>query len=337
MEKQIHSIFNDEILKKAALPYEMDEGSLKKIGGFENYVYGYTKGEKEFILRITHSSHRTDGMMRSELHWVNYLSLNGAAVCCPVPSKNGQLVERVEADDDYFLTSAFQRAPGSHIKAEDKTDALYEEWGRCIGMLHRLTKDYVPDKNYPRRQSWYEDPIFYKAKEYLPAEDAWIADKLFQLTENIKRLPKDRDSYGLMHTDVHSGNFYFKDGKITIFDFDDCSYQYFISDIAIALFYCLLYIEPVQERKDFAYGFLKAFLRGYRKENTLSVYWLEKLPDFLKLRELELYVVVYRSCDMADPGPWERNYMKNRRELIKYNVPFIGEHMDLIPLYKDLM
>jgi Ser/Thr protein kinase RdoA (MazF antagonist) len=338
MEKQIHSIFNDEILMKAAEFYDMDDESLKKIGGFENYVYGYSLKGKEYILRITHSSHRTVGMMNAELHWVNYLSHMGADVSQPIASKGGLLVEKIPSGpDDYFLTSAFEKAPGNHVRQQDKTNALYEEWGRCIGKLHQLTKTYEPDKTYPLRPSWYEDPIFYKAKEYLLTEDYFIADKLFQLTESIKKLPKDQDSYGLIHTDVHSGNFFIDNGKITIFDFDDSSYQYFISDIAIALFYTMLNIEDVKERTAHSYNFLKQFLKGYRKENTLADFWLDTLPDFLKLRELELCVVIYRSCDMNNPDPWDANYMKNRKELISNNIPFIGEEIDFSSLYSDRM
>jgi len=43
----------------------------------------------------------------------------------------------------------------------------------------------------------------------------------------------------LIHTDVHAGNFFVDDGRITVFDFDDSSYQWFASDIAIALYYTI--------------------------------------------------------------------------------------------------
>lgn len=143
-------------------------------------------------------------------------------------------------------------------------------------------------------------------------------------------MPKDKEGYGLIHTDVHSGNFFVDDnGNITIFDFDDCSYMYFISDIAIALFYCLLSPDTVENKITFSYEFLDHFFRGYREENHLDYKWIKLLPDFLKLRELELYVVIYRSCDMDNPGPWEQNYMNNRKYNIEHDIPFIGADLDL--------
>lgn len=334
MERQIHEIFNDEILSLASRKYAMEEGSLKKIGGFENFVFGFTQEGKDYILRITHSSHRNKDMLASELDFVEFLYQNGADVCMPVYSLNNQLVEIIPVDEDnYFLTTAFSKAPGKHLSPEDGCDALYEEWGRSIGKLHRITKNYTPKNSIQKRPLWYEDKIFTHSYEYLPKGHEIIADKLLSLSERLKALPKTKDSFGLMHTDVHSGNFFVDNGKITIFDFDDSSYQYFISDISIALFYTLLGIETAESKLIFSKGFLKAFLKGYEQENYLSPEWISLLPDFLKLREIELYVVIYRSCDMDNPGPWEANYMKGRKESIENDIPFIGLDLDLAPYF----
>lgn len=324
MERQVHEIFNEEILLAAGAKYKMDKGSLKKIGGFENYVFGYINKGKDYILRITHSSHRDKDMLDSELDFVEFLYQNGADVCMPVYSLNNQLVEKIPVNEhNYFLVTAFSKAPGRHMTSQDGCDAIYEEWGRSIGRLHRITKNYTPKDYIKKRPLWYEDKIFTHAKEYLPQDHEFIAEKLTALTDKLKALPKTRDSFGLMHTDVHSGNFFIDNNKLTIFDFDDCSYQYFISDIAIALFYCLLGFDTHEKRVDFSDHFLKALLKGYEEENHLSSEWISLLPDFLKLREIELYIVVYRSCDMDNPGPWEANYIKGRRESIQNDIPFI--------------
>lgn len=330
MEKHIHQLFNEEILERAASLYTMDLGSLQKIGGFESYVYGYKHNNKEYILRITHSSHRSKVMVQGELDWLEYLYKNNAAVCMPVYSIHNQLVELIPiAEDNYFLTTAFEKAPGRHLKAEDVTDSLLYTWGRTIGAMHRITKNYIPKDPTIKRPHWYEDKLFEKAYEYLPEEDSFVADKLHALINKLKSLPTDVDSYGLIHTDIHTGNFFIHDKGITVFDFDDCSYQHFMSDIAISLFYCLLRPSSTDERIAFANGFLEHFLKGYRDENHLDNLWITLLPDFLKLRELLLYVVIYRSCDMTNPGPWEKNYMNNRKHLIEHDIPFLGEDIDL--------
>ena len=330
MEKHIHTLFNENILTQASSRYEMDPDSLKKVGGFENYVYGYTLKGKDYILRITHSSHRSSDLIRSELDWLEYLYQNNANVCMPVYSLQEQLIEIIPVShDNYFIATAFSKAPGRHMKAEDATEQLFKQWGKAIGRMHYLTKNYVPKDGIATRPIWHDDPIFYNAYEYIPSEHKIVADKLCELVDRLKSLPKEKDGYGLIHTDIHSGNFFINEGTITVFDFDDSSYQYFISDIAIALFYCLLGPDTTEHRLAFADTFLTAFLKGYREENHLEDKWLLLLPDFLKLRELELYVVIYRSCDMNNPGPWEQNYMNNRLWLIEHDVPFLGDTLDI--------
>jgi len=335
MEKYIHELFNEDILMQAAVRYSMDRNSLTKIGGFENFVYGYTWEDQEYILRLTHSSHREKSMVQSELDFIEYLSLHNAAVSKPVYSLNHELVEKISIDENnYFLATAFTKAPGKHMQPSDATDELFTEWGRSIGKMHRLTKDYVPKSSATTRPLWYEDPIFLNPKAYLPEEHHIVGEKLNTLADKLKILPKDKDSFGLMHTDIHTGNFYIHEGKITIFDFDDSAYQYFISDIAIALFYCLLRPDTAENKIAFANHFLHHFLAGYREENQLSDQWLALLPDFLKLRELELYVVIYRSCDMDNPGPWEQNYMNGRKERIEKDVPYLGAVWDIFPHFQ---
>ena len=330
MEKHVHELFNDDILRIASSRFQMDKDSLKKIGGFENYVYGYTLNQENYVLRITHSSHRDVDMVLGELEWVEYLALHGASVCMPVYSTNSQLVEKIDLDDgSYFILTAFHKAKGQHVNKGMANHDLYYKWGKAIGKMHALTKDYTPKKS-PLRPTWYEDKLLLNCEEYLPEGNEIIIDKLNSLINKIKQLPQDKEGYGLIHTDVHSGNFFVDDnGNITIFDFDDCSYMYFISDIAIALFYCLLNPDTVENRIAFSYEFLDHFFRGYREENHLDYKWIKLLPDFLKLRELDLYVVIYRSCDMNNPGPWEQNYMNNRKYNIEHDVPFIGADLDL--------
>ena len=53
----------------------------------------------------------------------------------------------------------------------------------------------------------------------------------------LDSLPKDDDCYGLIHADIHQGNFFVDENdNITIFDFDDCHYHWFAYDLAVPLF-----------------------------------------------------------------------------------------------------
>jgi len=110
-------------------------------------------------------------------------------------------------------------------------------------------------------------------------------------------------------------------GVITLFDFDDCNYSWFINDIAIVLFYIAMGKE---DQAAFTREFMTHFLHGYREENQLDKSWLKEIPAFLKLREIDLYAVIHRSFDVENiDHPWVAMYMENRKQRIEEGIPFI--------------
>ncbi len=56
------------------------------------------------------------------------------------------------------------------------------------------------------------------------------------LLKEIETLPKDKDSYGLIHNDLHPGNFLIDGERIHLIDFDGCMYSWYAFDIGNALY-----------------------------------------------------------------------------------------------------
>ena len=44
---------------------------------------------------------------------------------------------------------------------------------------------------------------------------------------------------------------------------------------------------------------------------------------FLKLREMDLYIVIHRSLDLDDLDPWCASFMDNRKVKIENDVPYV--------------
>ena len=87
METHIKKAFTDAILDQVGKLYEIEAKSLYKVGGFENFIYGFEREDKVFIVRISHSDHRTYDMLESELDFVFYLADHGAQVKhAPLPT-----------------------------------------------------------------------------------------------------------------------------------------------------------------------------------------------------------------------------------------------------------
>ena len=142
-------------------------------------------------------------------------------------------------------------------------------------------------------------------------------------------------------------------GAITLFDFDDCAYSWFINDIAIVLFYISMDAEEFgyPSLASFTTEFMVHFLRGYSHAFAVDRAWLKEIPTFLKLRELELYAVVHRDFDIHGidhnsleefiraPGfdasnsghMWIANFMRNRKTRIEQGLPFIEFDFESLP------
>lgn len=324
MEKHIKELLTDEVLEKCALTFGLRLDDVTYIGGFENFVYEFKRNEIEYILRIGHSDHREYDMIRSELDWVNFLAQNNADVSTPIKSITGNLVEKeILNDGSYFTVTAYEKAKGIMPTKENIDDNFCFEYGRAIGKLHHLTKKYKPTENIPKRYEWHEDILFKNGEVFLPQEDEYIIKKYNELIVYLKGLPKDVDSYGLIHTDIHFGNFFVDNNKLTIFDFDDCSYKWFISDIAIAIFYLTAFSMDSQTRNSFVKEFMYSFMKGYNLENKLDTYWLKELKNFIKLRECIIYIVIHRSFEPSNLPEWTVKYKADFKRRLEKNIPLI--------------
>jgi amicoumacin kinase len=306
MEKTINTLLTNELLFQLFERFSVQTDSYKKLGDFENYVYEVYQDGQPVILRLTHSSHRNMDEIQSELDWMNFLHQHHVNVPLAYESTNQKLVESIESSDgSYFYACVFTKAQGEPVKINSPkfTEDLFYAWGKEIGKMHRVTKNYQPSEGIVRRANWDEEDLLLNIKEYIPSEDSVIVQKTKELIEKIKSLPKNSDNFGLIHTDMHSGNFFFDDKEIHVFDFDDSCYLWFASDIAIPLYYSILYgfaDKSKLEKMEFALGYISAFTKGYESENALPEQWKEHLPYFLRLRDITLYSVLHKKIAPED-------------------------------------
>ncbi len=323
MEQEIKNRYNDDILQEAVLRYGITPEKIKLLDGFESYMYEFEKAGGDYILRIGHSRRRSPNMIRGEVDWINYLAAGGAGVARAVESAQGNLVEIIpDAKDGQFLATAFVKARGDTPWRNGWwREELFVNYGRLLGRIHHLSKTYTPSNPDWKRPSW-DDPVNMELEKYLPKTDSVILQKFQELMQYLKSLPTGREAYGLIHQDAHGGNFFVDEtGKITLFDFDECTYGHFVYDIAMVLFYA------ITNRKDadtYAPIFWKPFWQGYCEENSLDKYWLREIPYFFKLREIDLYALIHRSFDVNNlDDPWVKTFMNGRYDLIANDVPYI--------------
>jgi amicoumacin kinase len=319
MEKEIRERYHDGILQKAMARFGIAEGEIRLLDGFESFMYAYTHEGGDYILRLGHSRRRSPELIRGEVDWINYLAAGGAGVARSIESRNGLLVEEIPDDKDgAFLASAFVRARGGPLwERGGWTGELIDTYGKLLGRMHALSKTYTVANRAWRRPTWDEEQRIIK-----PLLDPAVEERFNEVMDHLLALPRDSESYGMIHQDAHAGNFFVDEaGRITLFDFDDCVYGHFAYDLAMVLFYAITNREDAAE---FAADFWPKIMRGYDTENRLDPAWQEEIPHFMKLREIDLYAIILRDYDSLAGDAWVEAFLDGRRERIVAGVPYGG-------------
>ncbi|UCG03745.1 MAG: phosphotransferase [Candidatus Heimdallarchaeota archaeon] len=291
-----------ELSDKFCLKWDVDSSTLSFLRGFENQVYSFKKDGLNYILRVGHSNHMSHDLVQAEMDWIAFLHNHGIPVPKPLVSLDGKLVEKFVVENDYFNVIALEKIPGNHLDFQQPrawSEEIIYQWGKIIGKMHALSKEYITKNN--RRYDF--NPTATLVEEMIPNEPNDIKSKIIEIFQSLKSLPKTKDSYGLVHSDLHPGNFLIRNKAITgILDFDRTCYKWFISEIAVALYYPL-YHSPLNadknQQEDFLLNFIPKFWEGYKSENFLDSQWLSTLNTFVKVRDAILFLYFPRSQAQA--------------------------------------
>ena len=325
------------VLKTAAELFGVGEDGWKLFAGYEgcaNLVYAYEHEGQPRILRVSFRPDRTADQIRAELHFVNYLAENGVRVSTPVPSRKGELLETIWVEGIplhmvSFIKGRGMRVPDNGYRYREGVpiEEYFHNWGRVLGQMHRCTKGYRSVSERVKRPAWFEIhesrlAIETRVPERLPV----VRDRIRSLLEKVRILPKDRDSYGLIHGDFNDGNFTvdYANGDMTVFDFDDSCYFWFMYELASAWEGGIgrVMFRGLEERKSFMDRYMDQVMEGYASENQLSAEWMARLPMFVQLIQVEelLHFVQY----IDDPDEEMQAQLRYKIKCIEDDLPYMG-------------
>lgn len=330
----IAALCEREVLDNAARLYGTTQASLGKFDDYEgcaNLVYHYDYAGQPRILRLSYRPDRTVELIQAELHFVEYLAASGMRVSRLIPSVNGNLLEVISAAGLDFIAVSFVRGKGMRVPDNGyryrdgvPIDEYFQNWGQVLGQLHRLAKTYQPPSASIKRPDWFqwEAQSGFPYGERLPV----IHNKYAHLIAELRALPKEVDSYGLIHNDFNDGNFTvdYDNGDITVFDFDDSCYFWFMHDLACAWEGGIgrAMFRPLAERQDFMAHYMDQVLTGYARENTLSEAWLARLPLFLRL--LQMQELMHFAQYLDEPDEEIQAGLRYKIHCIENDIPYLG-------------
>jgi Ser/Thr protein kinase RdoA (MazF antagonist) len=205
-------------------------------------------------------------VVKSELLWLEALRREtDIPVQQPIRNRREHLVTRITIDGErQFNCSLLQWLEGQPYQREYESEFTVAQMGTIIAKMHRFNGQWRLPAGYtrPRRDGLY----FKRALQALmPAvEDKRIdyqdykrlEESVTLLTKTMQSLPKTRQTDGVLHGDLHKGNFLYQHGQIRLIDFSMCSIGNFMLDLGI----CFSDMNP---------ALFPAFLESYQHYTPL--------------------------------------------------------------------
>lgn len=298
------------------------KGDLIFVRKVENWIY-YVPNHKVYV-RVTDPNHRSAAHIKTELDWMNYLSRQGIPLVTPVPSSKKHFLEEVEHGGRTFLSAVFVEAEGKTLDEETgMTPSNLRTWGNILGRMHQATQNYLLKDGLIPREQWNEDRAYKTISRGLDPKDIVAYEKFQKLESWILSLSKSKEDYGLVHADLHHGNFFVDEkGKFTLLDFDDSVYHWFAYDVAVPI----VTLAYSCARKGIENPWEKVgsfFWEGYGAVRPLTDSFRQSVERFSLYRKYVLYYWAMENAANPSFDEKSRSYIEKtaqycRAEIEKY-------------------
>jgi len=245
-----------KIVSKTLEKYDLDVENVTFIQHSENITFRVTTPGKSFLLRL--HLPLTSGMgshgakpeiVRSEMIWLNSLQRNRLPVPQPVRNRAGEFVTRVtDADRKPVNATVLEWLEGEIYTREMETEDTVAQIGMLAGKIHSHSSRWRLPTGFERPT--HNANYFTRVVDSLkPAVDDGRIDyydlkilhtSIQELSRILQPIRKTRKSFGLIHGDLHRGNFLYHEGEISLIDFSLCAFGHFMYELGT----CLSNIQP---------------------------------------------------------------------------------------------
>lgn len=298
---------NFDLARKCVEMYDFDVASLDEMLNYfrisSNAVYPFRSGsdtKKVQFLRLSPIAEKPTADVISEVHIINWLCEHGFPAMKPVPMKNGKLVETVSTEWGDYNVSCFERVQGEDLESIEGTLEIARGYGRSLGRLHTLLKDY-PSAN---ERGDYTDVLNTTEKRLkLFGAPEFMLKELENVRSELAALPITKDNFGIVHFDYEPDNVFY-DSETGIFgaiDFDDAMNCWFALDIQRAIDAMDDVVDEADEEAACA-----EFIAGYREECMLTDADEATIPLMRRMIMLKDYATLkyVMSEPIADEPDW---------------------------------
>jgi len=139
----------NDLLEFASKNYNFDINTLEHIprsnGKIMNQIYTFNKNDKKYIIKFDPPSPEHKNQLRetrAAMDFNYYLAENNISVSVPLKANNGELVISAEENGVDYIITAFSWLNGQSWAYEGWNGKMSFNWGKVMGDMHRVAKDY---------------------------------------------------------------------------------------------------------------------------------------------------------------------------------------------------
>ncbi len=259
----------------------------------ENVVCEIDLGRERAVMRFHRPGYNSLAELRSEIAFVGSLADAGIPVSRARPTiGDGYYVEADVAGIVHHVgvVAWVEGAPlGSPVHAGDANVVeQYTQIGVLAAQIRNHSLTWQPPAGFVRRR-WDaehlvgEAPLwgrFWEVSTLSDDQRLLFTEARHELQKVLGSLSTEPDRFGLIHADLHLGNVMANGGHLTVIDFDDAGYGWFVHELAVAL-------HPVVEEPFFPEA-RRAMIEGYRSVHSIESAEENLIDTFITIRYLML-------------------------------------------------
>jgi Ser/Thr protein kinase RdoA (MazF antagonist) len=290
--------------RDALRAYGCDPGAtVELLNVSENATFRVLGDDEPSVLRVHRLGYHTEQEIASELHWMDALRAE-AGVRTPrvLPAADGRRIVTVPergGTGDARHCVRFEFLPGA--EPADAMNEHFEELGEITARMHQHARRW-PRPGWFTRFHWDYDAAFGEGARWGrwqdgvgvgPAERRVLGRLDDVLRARLAAYGTGPGRYGLVHADTRLANLLVHDGDVSVIDFDDSGFGWYMYDLGTAVSFF--------EHSPEVPGLVDSWLAGYRRAAPLPAADEAEIWTFIMFRRLLLvaWIGSHQGVDIA--------------------------------------
>lgn len=249
-------IIDEEIAQAALTHYDLSNVQLKFLGQSQNTTFQVETPSKDKFLLKFHAGIEADdeglqeawrepSAIESELLWLNALALDTElTVPQPVQNRLGEWVTSIAITElgTSITCSLLHWIEGEHLDGEPTAQQI-RQLGILMAKLHQHSSSWLLPVGFSRpshdvEQLWGATSqlrVLVQNRTISSDDYQMFRKAAMQVQQFIPSLQQTHDSWGVIHADLHQGNYVLYGEEVRPIDFSRCGFGFYLYDIGQSL------------------------------------------------------------------------------------------------------